>query len=400
LGSRLGASRNLHLLATAGEAILSLDDDIDCQFAPAPELDEAGIDVDLSADDPAQVWAYPDRQSLVAALPWADLDLIGEHEKLLGRFVSDFTPPSSRGESVPPPNGLTVGGVPSPRENEPRVRVTLGGLAGDCGWGTPSRYLFLDDQSFRRLAETDECYRAGVTSREMRRVAPRWLVSGRVDNLIAAMFAADGRSPLPPFVPVGRGSDVVFGRLLKAIEPSASFGHLPWAIRHEPVEQRRFSPGEILRSATTTDLKGMFCALLTDDGPVDGLATAARSLAQASRLAAPEFLQQLIDRRARQIDGEIEFLTQRLSALGRAAPQSRRDLEAYRSSLARSRGEATSAVPAELLYRRELASAVEAAQRIVGLFSQLLAAWPELIAQTRLLQHTAFDPFASSHIPS
>jgi acyl carrier protein len=373
LGSRLGASRNLHLLATAGEAILSLDDDIDCRFAPAPELNAEGIGVDLSADDPAQVWIYPDRRTLLSTLPFGDYDLVAGHEKLLGQTTA-----------------------------EARVRVTLGGLAGDCGWGTPSCYLFIDDASFRRLAATDESYRAGVTSREMLRVAPRWLVSGRVENLIAATFAADGRTPLPPFVPIGRGSDVVFGRLLKAIEPAAAFGHLPWAIQHEPIESRRFSPGEILRSASTTDVKGMFCALLTDRS-VDwnrsargDLAAARRHLTDLANLPAPDFLQQLIDGRTQQIDGEIEFLTQRLSSLGSVSPASRRDLETYRASLAHSRGEATSAVPAELLYRRELPTAVEDARRIARLFAQLLGAWPEMLAQTQTLRRAGIDPFTTS----
>lgn len=376
LGSRLGASRNLHLLATAGDIILSIDDDTDCRFTTAPEFQPklAGVaGIDALGDDPAQVWVHPSRSAILSSLPFSDIDLLGSHEALLGRSVSDLRGPGRSGGS----SALD------------RVRVTLGGLAGDCAWGTPSRYLFLDDTSFARLTRSDDSYRASTTSREMLRVAPASLVSGRVEHLIAAIFGADGRTLLPPFVPVGRGSDVVFGRLLKAFDPAAAFGHVPWAILHEPVENRRFSPGEILRSGGSTDIRAMFCSLLTDPAadwnakPGEPLATAGRRLVEIGTQTVPDFQQLLFQRRRLQIGTEIAFLEHRLAGLPPDAASCRRDITSYLQALSRSSEDVPAGIPAELLYGRELPLATHLGRKIVTLYGHLLCAWQDLINETR-----------------
>lgn len=396
LGSRLGASRNLQLLASNGEAFLSLDDDTDCRFTPSRQLDERAIDVDLRGDDPAQIWGYPDRTTLLSKLTFGDFDLLAGHERLLGRAVDELQPAATdlgrrRADDASfHPNAAAC------------VRVTLGGLVGDCGWGTPSRYLFIDDASFRRLSESDDVYRAGVASRDMLQVAANWSVSGRVDNLIAATFAADGRTTLPPFPPVGRGSDVVFGRLLKTTQPEAAFGHVPWAILHEPVQARHFSPGEIVRSAATTDVKGMFCALLADIAASDpriSLASIGQRLIEIGTRSVADFQHHVVTCRRVQIDHEISFLTaRRQSVPSSSAPQ--RDLDAYLQSLRRSRDQPTSAIPAECLYGREVPIAAHLARRIVTQFGHLVCAWPDLIAETRRHHRAGTGAFSSLEFAS
>ena len=56
--------------------------------------------------------------------------------------------------------------------------------------------------------------------------------------------------PAPPFVPVQRGQDVIFGATLWHCFEDRCFGHVPWALLHAPLEPRRFWSGEIVRTAS------------------------------------------------------------------------------------------------------------------------------------------------------
>jgi hypothetical protein len=63
----------------------------------------------------------------------------------------------------------------------------------------------------------------------------------------------DNRSLLPPNLPVQRGQDLVFGRLVWHCLADAAFGHLPVALVHDPFPSRRFWPGEVSRAASGVD---------------------------------------------------------------------------------------------------------------------------------------------------
>ncbi len=389
-GSRLGASRNLQLLATAGEAFLSIDDDTDFRFAFPSTLASAkqGIAANLLGDDPAEVWSYRDRETLLREIPFDNFDLIAGHQEFLGRDLADIID-----------HGALPIGDRIVAQQFGKVLVTLSGLVGDCGWGTPSRFLFLDDVSFKRLAESDDSYHRTTTSREMLRVAPSRLISGRVENLIAATFGADGRSLLPPFVPVGRGSDVVFGRLVKTIEPSAAFGHVPAAILHLPIENRRFSPGEVLRSSSSIDIKDLLCGILADQctNGMKRLNHACQivglTLVDIASQPLPEFQEYLRWRKRLQVERDVSILEHRLKAdIGSA--MCRRDISAFIDALKKSLSRPAAAIPAELVYGRDVTDAVQVTRRLLGLYGRLLCVWPDLINHALRLRQTERGLFA------
>ncbi len=190
----------------------------------------------------------------------------------------------------------------------------------------------------------------------MLRVVSSFLLTEHADNLITACFGADHRSILPPFVPVGRGSDVIFGQLLKKIQPQASFGHLPWATLHLPLENRRFWKGEILRSAPSTDVRGMFCALLsglsTNDSGEPALRAISRALIEMGSQPLPEFKALLVECRSASAKNEAAILEQRLQSLNLPTRSCAQDLEAYIRSLKENQFHPSSGIPAELLYGR------------------------------------------------
>src|SRR5262249_53283405 len=80
-----GANRNVLLLHTAGEAFLSLDDDMGCRLGRLPAGAE-GLSL-TSSGDPTEWWFYASPKAALAAIPPVDEDLLALHESLLGTNV-------------------------------------------------------------------------------------------------------------------------------------------------------------------------------------------------------------------------------------------------------------------------------------------------------------------------
>ena len=149
-----------------------------------------------------------------------------------------------------------------------RVRVSFTGLAGDCGWGAPFGfwgvplgYLLLEGEGLRRLTRDAAAYRAQCTSRELIRATTRAAIGDATFGM-TTFVGLDLRGLVPPYLPVRRGQDVLWVQTLEACFDDALFGHVPCVLRHEPGEPRRFTPGELFRSATGLDLARVFIALL------------------------------------------------------------------------------------------------------------------------------------------
>lgn len=376
--STLGANRNVLLLSTAGDAFLSVDDDIEFRFAYSPRFNqgkEFWSGRSLFEDDATELDFYQNRESLESSVKLSDIDFVGAHEGLLGRNIETLGFSHMAGEHGEKVSDSCSG----------KVLITLNGTVGDCCWGTPSEYLFIDGVSFKRLISSERGYLKATTSRNVFRAAPSLRVANCAGSLIGAAFGADGRSTLPPFVPVGRGSDVIFGQLMERLHPFQWFGHFPWAILHTPIESRQFWPGEILRSAATTDVKGMFCGLLSSlpsnkDLTADCIIrNTGRALIEIGNQPLPEFRATLRECKNRSARKEILALETRLDQDYSSVPSCARDIRNYIRLLRQGQEHPTAGIPAEIIFRFNEERAVHWAQRIVFLYGRLLYAWPEII---------------------
>ena len=381
----IGANRNRLLLATAGERFLSSDDDTLCEFTRASGYEPMSTEVCQrdTRDDPAEIWSYSDRESLMSDIELFQVDFVRSHEELL-----DWSPLDPNDFRRAQPEEAEAKAFQAQQRSYQKV-ISVSGVLGDCGWGSPSRYLFIDDLSFERLTKSHRSYSFGLASREMLRVCRRTTVTTAADHWMSTAFAADNRSLLPPFMPLGRGEDVVFARVMKKIEPRVWFGHLPWAILHVPSETRRFWPGEVLRGAATTDLKGMFCALIDgiEDGRAEGDSQAIRNLGQALIDIADQpaddfrFLLWRYSRDAVQADLTLlENRARRFNGLGTPWED---DIRRYIDLATASWKEPSAAIPAELLGARSVADATKLSQEIVRLYGRLLLVWPEIVGIAR-----------------
>jgi amino acid adenylation domain-containing protein len=404
VGVPVGANRNAVLLQTVGEGALSIDDDTLARGGPPPEV-EPGVaflsgtapgTAFLSGRDPGAIRGFASREEALSAIALRPVDLPGIHEALLGRGLRDWL----GGLDPAAPAALDRGdpGFLRSLESGGRVLVTTNGWAGDCGWRSPTFYLLLAGDSWRRLAASAEGYRTVTASKEIVRFVPRPTL-GNGDSFMATLFTGlDNRQLLPPFPPVLWGEDLLFGVTLQLAFPAARVGHLPWVATHEPMEHRAFWPGEMVRSASGIDHSRLVSALLAgfEPGPAGPTGRPAESL---RRLGA--FLQDLgrmapadFDERARQAVGdraeafaaELETRLAECDASLEGAGLWADDARRYLDLLRRHAGAPEFAVPLDLLYGREPGEAMRLAQKLIANHGLVLAHWPDLVEAARALK--------------
>ena len=115
-------------------------------------------------------------------------------------------------------------------------------LASQCGsWGDPGTVnagwtIHLNESSIKRLLETGKDIEATLGSRSS------WLgYRGPVLSQYATLSQLTGldhRTLLPPYLPAGRGEDILFGIMLQRLHPESVVFNEGWAIHHAPMEER------------------------------------------------------------------------------------------------------------------------------------------------------------------
>lgn len=235
-----GSARNSLLLDSVGEAYLLADDDGLCRSARCPEAEEGWALSSLG--DPTQFWFYESREKLHERVAFQEADLLGLHERLLGRDLGAMF----AADPEPETHFVTAAFDHRLRRRAVRVRASMAGTVGDSGLGG-SAYLFADKRSCKRMTVNEEFYRAVVESRQVLRSTTR-LTATDSTLCMAGNLGIDHTDLLPPFSPVQRNSDGLFGRLLKYCFPRSAMGYLPEAALHDPVETRTQSMEDYFES--------------------------------------------------------------------------------------------------------------------------------------------------------
>jgi len=363
-----GASRNILSLVTAGKNVLSLDDDTEIRFSVhrSSIVEDVRESTRITKGPEICHNFYCDRSDLLASLDLSDIDLVGHHEEFLGvHTVSNASQPSTDRRV---------------REGVSRIGLTVNGIVGDCGWGSPSQYLFLDNQSIERMARTEASYRRTVTSREMLRTSCGESISETGGSFMSCAYGREGGLQFPPFIPIARGSDVICASLVKLLNPEVLFCHLAAAIVHSPVDRRRFWLGEVTRSASATDLCTALNGALLSTPRADGmtLTILGNHLIDLSSRSTAELKDILRTLRDRNTQTRVRHLEHTLESYQGKSGQFVSDVQHYIGKLIEGDQNFEAAVPAELLYGRDLSAALKLTQRILRLYGETLRAWPSV----------------------
>ncbi|MEQ1877475.1 MAG: hypothetical protein ABL958_12585 [Bdellovibrionia bacterium] len=212
-----GGNRNLLLLLTAGHKLLMCDDDTRCELYRTAKADPKRAE-SSRAPDPTHVVPFATLEEAKAALTPLQINFARAHESVLGATVENV-----------------------------RVRLSFSGTAGDSGFFRPTFLLWLMGEGRERLMRDAPTFYDLMTSRQIVRSVDRTTFA-RVGFCVSASLGLDNRSLLPPFLPVTRGEDFLFARLLGTTEARALSAFLPFQIVHAPAEDRRHTVADIVNT--------------------------------------------------------------------------------------------------------------------------------------------------------
>lgn len=201
-----GGYRNVALLDTIGQRILSTDDDTLCQFIGT--LDQ----------EPTFQYGVPEPywHLFASRAEWEEwslnlprtTDVIVEHEKYVGESTQD----------------------------DYRFCVVVSGLIGDSAASFNNNYMVMG----KELAQLITNYEVLRDTREVMQVVHKATMCPGSTFLRTMNYSFDNSCDLPPFPPSGRGECGVFASVLRLINGMV-VTYLPWGIVHVPPEGRRYT---------------------------------------------------------------------------------------------------------------------------------------------------------------
>jgi hypothetical protein len=359
-----GANRNSLLLDTLDTLVLSVDDDTRCRIAAGPEC-EADL-ASFIGYDPTDFWFFPDRRSALDSVAFEDADVLGCHEAMLGSPLSD--------------------------EGDVGVTITLQGLVGDSGMGSPRYYLGLQGASRSRLVASPDAYQSAFRSREVVRAVRRPTVADS-PFCMTPCFGFDNRVMLPPFFPVQRNSDGIFGLMLHRSCSGSRTGFLPSVVAHEPDAPRQFAPDEMWREAAGIRMADvvMACLLAHDAGsatltPAGRLVRLGRFFQELAALTLADFETRLRSFQQFRTMAFITVLESQLRSHDSAPVFWAEDVRRMIALLWKATGEDEYIVPRDLREGRGADAARRLSQELIGRFGELLEAWPAIVDAARRLR--------------
>ena len=125
-----------------------------------------------------------------------------------------------------------------------RIGATFTGITGDCGSASPAFYLYSNRIDPAKLPREEAAYRSLAATRQVV-TAVRGTTITSSPTVMTTSFALDGRTLCPPFFPVGRGQDLLFGYISRRCFPDCFFGHLPATTSHLPTDARSIDPARL-----------------------------------------------------------------------------------------------------------------------------------------------------------
>jgi hypothetical protein len=243
----IGANRNALLLDTVGENIFSVDDDTVCALRPHP-LRVQKLRFECTRN-PRDTWFYRERRELIEEPGWGYYDLLGEHEELLGESAARLA--QSKDEDHLEGNNVCGDLLYALQSGYGTVLATMSGIAGDSGGYSSKWVLSMGRSNQQRLKLEDEQLRIALDSREILGIVPAPTVTPS-SFCIATTIGLANEHLLPPFLPIGRNEDGVFGGLFNMAGHYALLGHVPLAVLHDAQKGRAYMQYPKFRLADLT----------------------------------------------------------------------------------------------------------------------------------------------------
>jgi hypothetical protein len=369
----IGANRNSALLDTVGECIFTVDDDTTCQLFPHPSADNALVL--SSGENPRESWFFDDRDQLLCSTKSEVCDILGEHERLLGKTLSEVC-------TSTPLNSVHVSNASADllraiETGNGHIVATMSGIAGDSATHSSASLLTATGFTKQELAQNESLYRKAFRSREVFGVVRTFTVM-HSRFCMTTSLGLDNRDLIPPFFPVGRNEDGVFGALVSMMNPAMLIGHVPTAIFHAPPPPRESSSHFEFR---VSDLIISLLLLVSNSrksGIRDLLRYLGRELLEIARLGESDFWMVISRAVTLQISKRLRQLE--LILADSECPRFwRDDVSDYAHRICVQCTEPTFAIPIELKQDASIEIARYRTRDLVARAGSLLYSWPDLV---------------------
>jgi hypothetical protein len=380
-GNSVGANRNAVLLHSAGELIYSADDDTVCEF-----YSMANYRPDLavtSMANPTELYFFRDQKVANAAAIRSEKNLLQMVEDLLGlspaQCVANSKLPADTTLSKPEWSQDVL-------SEQWRVRIGWVGIFGDSGFMYPGFLLWLSGESRRRLLKDADTYAAIKQSRQILR-APLKRTIGPGPYCQTTALGIDNRALLPPFMPVLRGEDILFGTMIHHSFQGSCFGYLPWAIRHEPMTLRVNEPDDIFIPASSVNLYSVLADWITnvqlnpEDTDEGRLMQLGKELASIGGQAG--FDRILAEKAHASASRAVEGLDRMLANYKAVPDYWAKDVQRYKADLEKASLREDFKTPGDL---RKNIEPIKLCADLICNLGKLLEAWPQLIKAARSIR--------------
>ncbi len=252
-----GLARTVALLISVGQRLVVLDDDVVCEVHEPDNAGGVGF-----AENEREARFYGAREDWEEQPAEAGLDPVLRHLRVLGSNlddalaalgIADLTPQDFAGADLETLERLRP---------DSRVLVSECGSMGDAGTANLNWIATLEGTSLEALLADPANVEHALTKRNA------WVGQRRHHFLPRATMSQctgiDNRSLLPPYTPVLRGEDQLFGSMVHFIHPRSVVADQAWAITHLPIPERHWSAEE-QRFATAQPFESFALATMSGD---------------------------------------------------------------------------------------------------------------------------------------
>jgi len=367
-GSTYGANRNALIFEAIGEMFLSADDDT-LPISYRPPCEVPGIAV-AGGRPPIDYWFFDDLESGMEQVSASEEDVFAALESMLGRPAAALIAEAGDRVDLERVGQDRLGRLLA---DPGRVVAVMPGMLGDVGGESPLYHLLsARGESHRAMVATEASYRRAVGRRDqLRAVHTPALSQGGYLMTTAAAF--DVREIVPPFFPVYRCEDNLYGDLLRWCRPHDWIGHVPMSLVHSPEGPRGYHDEALEKPGFLLPLSGILSLLLEEPAGEGGsceerLHRMSRTLAATA--CAGDFEDVVRARVARSVRERIRYVSLCRQAYADSPAWWHRDLERHARAL-ESIPEAAAVIPRET-------GSLEDVRELLAAFAELLGWWPAM----------------------
>ena len=225
-----GLARNLALLLSVNFRALVMDDDI-LPVAMTPPLLPQNLTIETPRAREAAFYSSVTEMQQHNLI--ADFSPLSAMLRSLGQSLDQILTAELSGPSML--KGVD-GRLTTSFSAESRLYLSQCGTWGDPGTGDGGWAFFQSEASIKRLLDSS-LQPAEVLAARTSWLGYRGPTIGSYGTL-SQLTGLDHRALLPPYLPAGRGEDILFGIMLEPLHPESAVLSEGWAVPHYPVDDR------------------------------------------------------------------------------------------------------------------------------------------------------------------